>query len=353
MKILCVIGSMGVGGGAERVMSHLTSFLSHNHDVTWLSLYHCDGPMYPTEKGVKRINGLEQKNKLEAVLKLRKYIKEHKPDVVLSFLTQINIATLLATLGTKTRVVVSDRGNLAVSNKVRKYLRLWLYPKAAGRVFQTKEARNYFTGKIKDDAIVIPNPIFIDSSLLTRSSDKRRKEIVSVGRLDYQKNHELTIRAFNNIINNYPEYRLLIYGDGVEKDNLQQLIEKLGLKERVCLCGRHQDVLSRIREAQLFIMSSRWEGMPNALMEAMALGLPCISSDCPVGGPRELINNGRNGYLFENENQAQLQNLMCKVLSNLDSAETIGNNARDILSFYNTENICSIWEEYLIKCSRQ
>ena len=353
MKILCVIGSMGVGGGAERVMSHLTSFLSHKHNVTWLSLYYCDGPMYPTEKEVTRINGLKQRNKLEAILQLRKFIKDNKPDIVLSFLTQINIATLLATLGMKTKVVVSDRGNLAVSNKLRKYLRLWLYPKAAGRVFQTNEARNYFSGKIKDDSIVIPNPIFIDPSVLVGNDGMRKKEIVSVGRLDYQKNHELTIRAFKNIADQYPDFRLLIYGDGSEKEQLQQLIDRLGLHDRVCLCGRQADVLSRIRDAQLFVMSSRWEGMPNALMEAMALGLPCISSDCPVGGPRELINNGRNGYLFENENQEQLQNLMCKVLSDLDSAETIGNNARDILSFYNTENICSIWEEYLIKCSKQ
>lgn len=351
MKILCVIGSMSVGGGAERVMSHLASFLSKKHEVTWLALYHCDGPMYHTDPRVKRVNGLGQKNKLDAIIKLRRYIRNENPDVVLSFLTQINISTLLATIFTKTKVVVSDRGNLSVRNKLRKYLRLILYPRAAGRVFQTKDAQSYFTGKIKDDSVVIPNPIFIPQELSNRTPC-RRKEVVSVGRLDYQKNHELAINAFANVHFDYPNYKFLIYGDGSEKESLQQLIDKLDMHDVITLCGRKPDVLERIKDAQLFIMASRWEGMPNALMEAMALGIPCISTDCPVGGPRDLITDGVNGFLFENENQKQLEDYIRSILSDPELSEKLGQNAKLIIKDYNIQAISSLWEDYLIKCAR-
>ena len=352
MKIICVIGSMGVGGGAERVMSYLASFLSERHDVTWLSFYHCDGPTYPTAPNVKIINGLGQKNKLDSIFRLRRFLKNEQPDIVLSFLTQINISALLASAFTRVKVVVSDRGNLAVSNNLRKCLRLLLYPRAAGRVFQTKDAQNYFTGKIKNDSVVIPNPIFVNPELIQRPAS-RRKEIVSVGRLDYQKNHELTIKAFSNIFPEFEDYHLNIYGEGQERGSLQHLIDGLQMHDHITLCGSIPDVLEKIKDAQLFVMASRWEGMPNALMEAMALGLPCISTDCPVGGPRELIVDGINGWLFENENQKQLENLIRQSLSDLGQSERVGEKAQNIMLIYNSERICSIWENYLIKCANR
>lgn len=347
MKIVCVIGSIGVGGGAERVMSHLCNYFAEKHSVVYLALSRCTGKQYYLKEQVKLYNGLNHKNKISAIFALRRVLLDEKPDIIISFLTQVNISVLLATRFTNIPVIVSDRGNLAVKNKMRKFLRLYLYPKATGVVFQTKDARNYFKGKIHDNSVVIPNPVFVKNELLAKSSEHRKKEIVSVGRLDYQKNHEMTIRAFAAVSAKYSDYKLLIYGYGPQKP-YQQLIDSLNLGEKVILCGNKPDLHERIKDAQFFVMSSRWEGMPNALMEAMALGLPCISTDCPVGAPRELIQDGINGILIPNEDQKALEEKMDYILSNIEDANRMGEKAKDIQNEYSVEKISKIWESYIL-----
>ncbi len=348
MKIVCVIGSIGVGGGAERVMSHLCNYFAENHSVVYLALSKCTGKQYFLKEQVKLYNGINYKNKLSAVFTLRRILLSEKPDVIISFLTQVNISVLLATRFTNIPVVVSDRGDLSVKNKLRKYLRLYLYPKAAGIVFQTKDARNFFKGRIHEKSIVIPNPVFVSENLLHSTILERKKEIVSVGRLDYQKNHEMTIHAFARLHSKYPQYVLSIYGYGALREKLQQLISSLGLEKSVILCGNRPDLHERIKDTQLFVMSSRWEGMPNALMEAMALGLPCISTDCPVGAPRELIQDGINGILIPKEDQKALEEKMDYLLSNIEDANRMGEKAKDIQNEYSVEKISKIWESYIL-----
>jgi glycosyltransferase involved in cell wall biosynthesis len=172
----------------------------------------------------------------------------------------------------------------------------YLYKKADGFVFQTEDAAKYFEGIIKCDSKIIPNPInpkFIKEPY----KGEREKNIVTVGRLESQKNQKMLIEAFGKIESKYPEYSLLIYGDGSKKEELQDLIKEKGLENKVILKGKIDDVENVIDKAKMFVLSSDYEGMPNALMEAMALGLPCISTDCPCGGPRYLMENGKSGLL--------------------------------------------------------
>lgn len=348
MKIVCVIGSIGVGGGAERVMSHLCNYLADRHEMVYIATDEYKGDIYYLRDNVKLYNGLKYNNQLHALWVLRKTILKEKPDIIISFLTFINLAVLLATAFTRIPVIVSERGNLKTRKKWREYLRLILYPFAKGIVFQTNDARNHFKGKIFNNSVVIHNPVFVDPQLIDSKSTIKKKEISTIGRFEYQKNHEMTIKAFANISQKFPEYKLMIYGGGVLEEKLHQLIDSLDLKNRVILCGRIPDVHERIKESTLFVMSSRWEGMPNSLMEAMALGLPCISTDCPVGGPKELIQDGVNGYLIPVEDQKALEVKISEALLDLDKIAIIGNNARKILETHSINIICGQWENYIL-----
>ena len=158
-----------------------------------------------------------------------------------------------------------------------------------------------------------------------------------------QKNQKMLIEAFSKIHSNYPEYQLVIYGEGKLRHQLQEQIDLLGLQERISLPGSRSDVLEQIKDASLFVLPSDFEGMPNVLIEAMALGLPCISTDCPCGGPRELIQNGVNGILISVGDVEALACEMSKVLDDSEMSALLGKNAVQIREKLNMEKIGKEW----------
>ena len=204
-----------------------------------------------------------------------------------------------------------------------------LYKKADKIVFQTNDAMNYFSEDIRKKGIIIPNPlnpIFLNSYY----EGKRKKTIVSVGRLEEQKNQLMLIRAFSKISKEFNEYNLKIYGEGTLRSKLQNEIDRLELNEKVKLCGISNNIKEDIKDASLFIITSNYEGMPNALMEAMALGLPVISTDCPCGGPKFLIENKKNGILIPVGDEKVLIESIRMILNNNKFAIQIGKNALEI-----------------------
>ena len=200
MRILLVIGAFS-SGGAERVMSHLANYFAENDDEVTLVAIKEKKPFYALNEKVKLINGVKGKNPFVEIFNLRRNIKKSKPEIILSFLVQINIATIVAAIGLKIPVVVSERNdpNQMPAEKGRKLLRAFIYPLASGFVFQTEQAMNYFGEKVKNKSIVIPNPIFMN--IKPTSPENRTKEIVSVGRLAPQKNHKHIILAFKKLAN--------------------------------------------------------------------------------------------------------------------------------------------------------
>lgn len=164
--------------------------------------------------------------------------------------------------------------------------------------------------------------------------------------MDANKNHEMIIRAFAGLAEEYPDYSLIIYGEGELRPSLLRLAEELGLKERIFLPGSVADVASAIYRASFFVLSSYSEGMPNTLIEAMALGIPSISTDCPCGGPAELIEDGVNGYLIEPGNWKKLQDILQKLMDDPDLAKKVGGNAAKIQEKLNPDRINKMWEDY-------
>ena len=180
-----------------------------------------------------------------------------------------------------------------------------------------------------------------------------RKEIVTVGRLEPQKNQKLLINAFSELAKKFPDYTLVIYGEGSLRKKLEKYIESKGLKDRVFLPGAKNNIQEYIKDASLFVLSSDYEGIPNALIEAMAIGLPCVSTDCSPGGARELITNGENGVIVECRNSNELATAMARLLTDRESAKRMGTNAKKIYTRVDKNLVCNRWLDLIRDCRRR
>ena len=278
---------------------------------------------------------------------IKKKIKKINPDIIISFLPYTSFLVLKSANKIKKPIIVSVRNDPKEEYKSKVYNLFMkkLYPKASGFVFQTEDAKDYFKDIINVRTKIIPNPI--NPLFMDAYKGKRKKEIVSVGRLCSQKNHEMIIKAFSKIANKYPEYNLIIYGEGDLRESLENLITNENLENKVFLPGIENDIKSKIYNSSLFILSSNYEGMPNALMEAMALGLPVISTDCPCGGPKFLIDNGKNGILVKVGDVDVLANKIEMILENEVFADNLGENASKISEKLNPSNINNEWYEFI------
>lgn len=321
-KILFYINTLGKGG-AERVIKNLSEQFASDGFESILVTSFCCNQEYRVSKNVKRIalydkrlKGLIFRN-FKLISKLKKIIKNENPDVVISFMGESNFRAILATKKTNAKCIVSIRNDpeKEYQGLVSRFLAKTLYKRADGIVFQTEDAKKWFPPSIQQKSKIIINQV--DSIFFNTFYNGERKNIVSVGRLTEQKNHELLIRAFS-LVSSQTDDNLIIYGNGPLRQRLLTLIRELRLEGRVMLPGIIDNVSETIKSAKAFVLSSNYEGMPNALMEALALGLPCISTDCPCGGPRKIIENNSNGLLVPNNDLDSLAGAIIKVLKNKD-----------------------------------
>lgn len=358
MNIL--INSLTLGrGGTERVIANLSNnSLIQKHNVTIITCAYQESS-YDLNEKIKHIcldNAIDEINQNKFIRfirrrrKLKELIKAIKPDIIMSFLPEPNFLVLSLRKFVNIPLIISVRNDPKKEYAFLPYKMMMriLYPKADGYVFQTEEAKNYFkfSKDIFAKSIVIPNPVNPDF-IEKRYEGQRENIIVSVGRFDEQKNQKLLIRAFSKIANDYMDYKLVIYGEGKLRKDLEDYIKKLKLEDKVFLPGEKHNIKELIYKAKLFVLSSDYEGIPNSLMEAMALGLPVISTDCPVGGPRMLIQNGINGLLTKVNSDEELADAMKKIISNEDFAHKLGNEANKISITLAPEKIYKKWEDYI------
>lgn len=353
MKITIFISSLS-GGGAERVASNLANHLSNNHEITVLTVsknapgYYLDEEVqtHSMERGDSSTPLLKN---IKRILNLRRYLKNSKQDFYVVFLRIPSFLLLFFKKSAGAPIVVSERADPSSffnRSKLKKRIMMWLYPKADGFVFQTDDARSYYKDIIPNPGIVIPNAInkeFVRDSF----KGKRKKHIVAAGRFTEQKNFDLLIRSFAQVSKRFPDYKLLIFGDGPDKEKLVQLTRVLEISEKVEFPGYVSDLDNQLWDASLFVLSSIYEGMPNVLMEAMAMGVPSISTDCPVGGPRYLIENGVNGLLVPVGDEQKLSEAISNVLSNPEYAASLGREAQKISERLSSDKIYQSWETYI------
>lgn len=339
-------------GGAERVMVNLAEYFSENgYDTTLVTSFR-DTWEYPLAATVRRLT-LEEveikqsriKRNFSRIKKLRDLCKSEKPDILVSFMEEPNFRAILATRGLPVKTLVSVRNDpiKEYAGKLGWFVGEVLLPMADGCVFQTRDAQKWFPKRLQKKSKIIYNAVKEDFYNVNRTPV--RGEIVTCGRLTEQKNHAMLISAFAEVVKQYPYATLKIYGEGTLREKLQNQIDSLNLNEKVFLMGATNDVAKALQTADLFVLSSDYEGMPNALMEAMAAGVPCISTDCPCGGPRELFGEDRSNKLVQCRDVNQMEKAIRSVLKNIADG-TIEKRKAEI---FRPEKVNKMWEKYVIE----
>lgn len=349
------IGSLHKGG-AERVFVNLADFFrKEGYRVTMVTQYRKEDE-YELPDGVARvISDITQEelhnsrivNFFRRVKKLHRIWKSEQPDMVLSCIGKNNFMTVVTTMFTPTRSVVSVVGEAREEypNRLMRMLANLLFPYASGVILQTERSRYFFSKRVQKKAVILPNSLNPDF-IKPRYEGERDKRIVSVGRMDANKNHEMMIRAFASLADNYPEYTLTIYGDGELHSYIEDLAHKLGVGDRVFLPGVIPDVAEQIEKASIFLLTSYSEGVSNALIEALASGLGVISTDVPSGGTVELMEDGVNGLIIPVGDQKALEQAMDKLLSDPAYLEQLGREAARIQERLAPERVNRLWQEF-------
>ncbi len=361
MRLTLVISSLRCGG-AERVFSLLANYWAeHRQDVTLLTRASGEAPFYRLHPAViHRALGYapEYRNALVGLFRnlrriwvLRRAIRDSRSDVVISFVDQTNVLTLIATRGLGIPVIVSERVNPAFYDigTVWNRLRRLAYPLTDALVCQTPAVRSQFRW-IRGKVEVIPNPAVLpatikkDDGSVPSGGDKRL--IVAMGRLGKQKGFDLLLRAYQAVSSHHPDWSLTILGEGPLRRELEEQIERLGLAGRVELLGRVSDPFAVLRKASLFVLSSRFEGFPNSLLEAMACGLPVVSFDCP-SGPREIIRDEVDGVLVPREDVNALAAALDRLMANPAERERLAKRAPEVLERFGMEEIMGMWNKLI------
>lgn len=347
-------------GGAERVVSNLAGqFVENGYDV-YIATEYTGEDEYVIDERINRVDvGLtaiqEKGNRISQffsrIFNLRRMINRIDPDIVIAFARKANYRALTATIGTKYPVVISIRIAPVgcydyISDKIQIPL---LFPHAAGCVFQTQEQKEFFPQYLQRKSKIILNPInqkFIGNTI----PKEREKTIVHSGRIVDFKNQAMLIRAFLSVHKKHPEYTLKIFGPDAKDgtwQSLEKLIEDNKAEEYIYLMGGSDQLEKDLIRGAIAAYSSDVEGMPNAMLEAMALGLPVIATDCPPGGPRMVITPEENGLLIPVGDTEAMAKAINRLIENPDLAERLGKNAAQIGKRASSTMIFKEWEEYL------
>lgn len=341
-------------GGAERVITNLAGYFQRTgYEVTFFTDCVLEKE-YPLADGIVReIVGYEPTGKrirdmFRRITVIRDAYQRIKPDVVVSFIGKTNIRAILAAAGTGIPVVVSVRNDpdREYYSRAMRILAKLLFGQAAGVVFQTEDARAWFGKRVQKKSAILPNPLQ-EKVIRPRFEGERADEIVAVSRLEKAKNHKMLLQAFAKIEKQFPDTMLKIYGNGSRREPLEELAKELGLTGRVQFLGDREDAVEQIYRSRLFVLSSDHEGMPNALLEAMAMGLTVIATDCPCGGPRMVIQNEINGLLVPVGDVDALAEAMRKVLADRELSEKLGRNAHKLSGEMAPERVHKAWQDYI------
>lgn len=337
MKSIIFVSYTAGRGGASKVMSLLMNdYARSGWNVTYVvrDVFQA----YPLDSRINTIQ-LGENPKFSHVffLKwLRKYIKENKPNIAVSFLVVPNVITLLAAAGTSTKVIISERNDPRTYSHIYKMLIRLIYPLADRMVFQTERAKSYYSKQMQKKGVIIRNPISVNAFAV-----KPNKKIVSAGRLEPQKNQKMLISAFSQLVKDYPEYKLYIYGEGALRGELEAQVRELDLQESVFLPGNVTDIHERFSDAEFFVLPSNFEGLSNMLLEAMMMGLPCISTNC--AGSDEVITDHTNGILIPVGGQDELLHAMQEVVENANLRNRLAQNAKASANEYVVPIVIKKW----------
>jgi len=358
-RVVLVIHAI-VAGGAERVMTTMANhwaaegrevFLVTLDDGTQAPFYELHPaierrPLSVAGRSRHRVDSLA--NTVKRVRTLRKAIVAARPDVVISFMTPMNLLVLLATTGLGIPVIVSERVDPRAHrvNRVTRALRRILYRRAECVVCQSEAAREYFPRHFR--TVVIPNPVVPigESGSQVSTEGQRQRTVMAMGRLEMQKGFDLLIEAFAKLAPRHPEWDLRIFGEGSCRSALEAQVASLGLHERIFLPGLSREPGAELERAGLFVLPSRYEGFPNVLCEAMARGLPVIAFDCPTG-PRDIVRDGHDGLLVPPGDVTALERAVERLIMDEMQRGRIARKAPEVAERFSLNAIMARWQSVI------
>ncbi len=366
MHITLIISSLN-SGGAQRILSELANLLvSKGYQLSLVTFASVSSvPFYPLDPSIHVIQlnqtyrqsllFMRLKNNVMRIISLRKTIQKLNPDIILSFIDVTNITMLIASIGLKIPVLVSERTHPGYHKLPMIYqkIRQIFYPKATCVIVQTPSVANYFHdagfGKLNLKIIpnVIPKPLYTKPAI---SVSAKVRNIVSVGRLCPFKGFDVLIQALSQLLSAHPYLTLTIYGEGYERLNLERLVHSLGLQAKILLPGAVQNIQEALLNADLFIFPSQYEGFPNALCEAMAVGLPVIASAC--SGNIDIIQDGIDGRLFPVGDVQALTKITLELLGDVAQRQRLAENAKQICDRFESDRIFKLWDEVIVDAVR-
>ncbi len=359
-KVCFVLPDLG-SGGAQRVVCNLANkfaecgckvvlFAFHNGEANCFYKTHPSIEMFTLPSCEVRNREVDIRHNTEI---MRRMLLQISPDLVIAFLMPVTMYCYYATRDTSIRIILSERNDPDTGIRYPEWamLRNQAFYGADACVFQTQQAMQYYGDGVKNKSKVINNPVVLEmlSDFELPQAAEREKRIVNVGRYDPQKNHIMLMKAFSIFLLDHPGYKLEIYGRDFHEYSREILTErkKLHLDDSVELCGADNNLFSKIYNAKMFVLSSDYEGMPNALLESVIIGLPSISTDCPIFGSRSIIKDGINGLLTEVNNPQDLAHKMSMIANNDQFANMLSHNGRKIAANYDISKIFGEWMDLI------
>jgi GalNAc-alpha-(1->4)-GalNAc-alpha-(1->3)-diNAcBac-PP-undecaprenol alpha-1,4-N-acetyl-D-galactosaminyltransferase len=360
-RILLVILSLSAGG-AERVISEMANWwAARSREVAILTLWGKEHDHYELDPRVQRLALDFWKHsrtpwqfiayRAGLLPALRQTVKRYSPDAVISFIDLINITMATALAGTRVPLIISERidpRHHAIS-PLRSLARRATYPLASSLVVQTASVARWAQAIMKPAKIeVIPNFVRMlpGSCPAEGQAGSGQPIMLAVGRLDRQKGHDLLLQAFAATDAARSGWRLVILGEGPERPNLERLASELGIQDAVSMPGVVREPAEWLYEAQLFVLPSRYEGFPNALLEAMACGCAVIAADCP-SGPAEIVRDGENGLLIPVEDVHALGTAMLRLMGDEGLRRRLGTQALQVRASFSQDSVMALWDSLI------
>ena len=340
--------------GAAKAMQLVANGLAKSDKYDIYMAAYCESvPYYYVNPKIKVISGKYKFdkgliNKIDAIKSTNNIIKSCNPDIVITFLNNTSFYSIISSLFSKRKIVVCERCDPFNENRLQLRFMRKFFRFASGAVFQTEGARKYYKS-LYNKSVVIPN--IVDDkykNVKIEKFEKRKNEINVFSRIEIrQKRHDVLIKAFNEIHKIHPEIILNIYGDGPDEDKIKLLVKELNLEKYVNFKGSTNNALEILKNSKLTILSSDYEGIPNGVIDAMAIGIPVVATDTSPGGVRLLIDDGVNGFIVPCGDYVKLAEKVIFLLDNPEIADKFSKESRKINDKYSESQLIKAWDKYI------
>lgn len=348
MRILFEIERISIeeGGAAKMLVWVANQSAAHGHDVTIVTHKVMKDKLFDLHKDIKVLENKPSGNPFYPIPQLRKIFKSSSPDLIVSFMLDSNLYCLLAAIGLHIPVIVCERNNPYINRPLKFKFAERLCRFADGATFQLQKAADYYTW-VKCPKVVIPNPVLPTKYMVSKPFEERKDEICNTARVVYQqKRTDVLIDAFKIVVEQYPQMKLVLYGGGKDMDLAVKRVQDYGIKDKVIFKGTVKDPIQYVVDSKLFVLSSDFEGISNSLAEAMASGLPCVSTDTEPGGSRLLIKDGENGLISPCGDAKALADKIIYCIENPKQCDVMGAEASKLPVIFSEERIYKMWENF-------